>query len=282
MLFPPGHHHSPIPSFDDMAMIDSVDPSIVPCGIELHALDQFELLKQLSTHYHDCSFPHDKTAGYRYYYQNGFFSYSDAVLLHCLIGYFRPQRAVEIGCGFSSAALLDINERIAGGRIQCTFVDPDSDRLFSLLKPGDLQKHSFVTRPVQELPVSTFQNLAPNDILFVDSSHVLKTGSDVNFILFEILPRLNKGVLIHFQDVFYPFEYPKEWAVEGRAWNELYAVRAFLSFNTAFQILLFNTYLTYVHRRWFAENMPLCLRNTGSSFWIRKTEPPDRCVTEHP
>ncbi|MBF0510802.1 MAG: class I SAM-dependent methyltransferase, partial [Candidatus Omnitrophica bacterium] len=121
-----------------------------------------------------------------------------------------------------------------------------------------------------DVDVSFFDELGENDILFVDSSHVSKTGSDVNHILFNILPKLNKGVLIHFHDIFYPFEYPKPWVLEGRCWNEDYLLRAFLSYNNSFEIVVFNTFLEHFHEDWFKENMPLCLKNKGGSIWLRK------------
>lgn len=115
-----------------------------------------------------------------------------------------------------------------------------------------------------------FDILKENDILFVDSTHVSKVGSDVNYLLFEILPRLNKGVYIHFHDIFYPFEYPKEWIYDGKAWNEDYILRAFLQYNDSFKIFFFNTFLESFFREKFTLEMPLCLKNTGGSLWIKK------------
>jgi hypothetical protein len=118
-----------------------------------------------------------------------------------------------------------------------------------------------------------FDQLNENDILFIDSTHVSKTNSDVNKILFEILPRLKRGVLIHFHDIFYPFEYPKEWVLQwnGFGWNEDYILKAFLMYNNQFKIVMFNTFLEHFHKEWFKENMPLCLENEGGSIWLQKT-----------
>jgi len=113
--------------------------------------------------------------------------------------------------------------------------------------------------------------LKEDDILFIDSSHVSKIGSDLNYIFFEILPHLNSGVLIHFHDIFYPFEYPKKWILErNMVFNENYILRAFLEYNSAFNILIFNDFLQYYYKDWFSENMPLCLKNQGQSIWLRK------------
>jgi len=123
---------------------------------------------------------------------------------------------------------------------------------------------------LQDVDASEFEALRANDILFIDSTHVSKINSDVNRIFFEILPRLSPGVHIHFHDISYPFEYPKEWVYEGRAWNEAYMLRTFLQYNTAFRIVLMNTFMERYHESFFQERMPLCLKNIGGSIWIRK------------
>ena len=121
--------------------------------------------------------------------------------------------------------------------IQCTFIEPHPKLLKSLLKQGDLERIEIVPRPLQDVDLELFESLRANDILFIDSTHVAKIGSDVNRIFFEILPALATGVYVHFHDIFYPFEYPREWIYEGRAWNEAYMLRAFLMYNAASGVL---------------------------------------------
>jgi hypothetical protein len=151
-----------------------------------------------------------------------------------------------------------------------TFIDPDTSTLDALLRPGDRERATIVRAKLQDVPLTTFDSLEANDILFIDSTHVSKTGSDVNRIVFDILPRLAPGVHVHFHDVFYPFEYPKEWVYEGRAWNEDYILRAFLEFNDAFEIVLFGTWLARFHRELLGELMPLTLENPGGSLWLTR------------
>jgi hypothetical protein len=91
--------------------------------------------------------------------------------------------------------------------------------------------------------------------------------------VFEILPMLAPGVLIHFHDIFWPFEYPPAWIEEGRAWNEAYVLRAFLQYNSEFEILLFADYLHRVYGDWFERHMPLYRKNTGGNIWLRKVAP---------
>ena len=118
------------------------------------------------------------------------------------------------------------------------------------------------------MDLSVFDALSANDILFVDSTHVSKTGSDVNHLFFEILPRLASGVLVHLHDIFFPFEYPQDWVLGGRSWNEIYMLRAFLQYNNAFRIVFMNTFLEHFHESRFADRMPLCLKNRGGSIWL--------------
>jgi hypothetical protein len=121
------------------------------------------------------------------------------------------------------------------------------------------------------VPVETFSGLGPGDILFIDSSHVSKYESDVNYLIFKVFPALKSGVIVHIHDIFYPFEYPMQWLLEGRAWNEAYLVRAFLQSNAKWEIFLFADFAGKKFREYLAEHMPLCLKNTGGSLWIRKT-----------
>jgi hypothetical protein len=132
-----------------------------------------------------------------------------------------------------------------------------------------MQSITLIEKKVQDLNLEIFEKLNCGDFLFVDSSHVVKTGSDVNYILFEILPRLKSGVLIHFHDIFYPFEYPKDWVFNGWNWNEDYFLRAFLMYNTEFEIKLFSHYL-HKHYSDVFKNMPLCYNNYGGNLWIMK------------
>jgi predicted O-methyltransferase YrrM len=208
----------------------------------------------------------------RYYFNNDIYTYSDGIFLYSTIRKFQPKKIIEVGSGFSSALMMDTNDLFFNSSIELIFVEPYPDRLLSLFKAADHKKYTVIKKPVQDVPITLFEQLNENDILFIDSTHVSKTGSDVNFILFEILPILNKGVLIHFHDIFYPFEYPKEWVLnrKGFGWNEDYILRAFLSYNKSFEILAFNTFLEHYYEDWFQQEMPLCLINKGGSIWLRK------------
>jgi hypothetical protein len=167
--------------------------------------------------------------------------------------------------------MLDTDERFFQKEIQFTFVEPFPKRLLSIVRAGDLERCTVIRDKLQNVPLSIFQALKPNDVFFVDSSHVAKIGSDVNYILFEILPALKPGVVVHFHDVLWPFEYPLNWVVKGRAWNEAYMLRAFLEYNSKFEIILLNCFVGRLFTDFMKVNMPIFLRDTGGSLWIRKT-----------
>ena len=228
------------------------------------------LLREFATYYKDLPFSEKRQQGFRYFFENPSYSYSDAIFLYCMMRHARPKRVIEIGAGYSSCVILDTNERFFANSIDCIFVEPYPELLLSLLKEGDRDRIKIYSEKAQDVDVDMFRALSANDILFVDSTHVSKTGSDVNRIAFEILPVLPSGAYVHFHDIFYPFEYPKEWVYEGRAWNENYLLRAFLQYNSAFEIMRFNTFLEQCHEEFFHRHMPLCLRNRGGSIWLRK------------
>ncbi len=152
--------------------------------------------------------------------------------------HYQPKRVVEVGAGYSTAVMLDVSERYLADPPAIVCIDPEPGRLRSVLR-GDEAGLTIHETIVQDLPVELFTTLEANDILFIDSSHVLKLGSDVSLLFLEVLPRLRPGVVVHIHDIATSFEYPLEWYEEGRAWNEAPALRAFLAFNQAYEITLF-------------------------------------------
>jgi predicted O-methyltransferase YrrM len=268
----PGHFYSPIPSLDEIrsreAEIFATPPPSLP-GIDLRAEQQVALIRNLAGFYNELPFPRQQSPEARYWFENWAYSYSDAIFLYSMLRHLQPRRVIEVGSGFSSAAMLDTADRWLPDTA-FTFIDPDTATLDALLRPADRARVTVMRARLQDVPLTTFDALAANDILFIDSTHVSKTGSDVNRILFDILPRLAPGVHIHFHDVFYPFEYPKEWVYEGRAWNEDYILRAFLEFNDSFEIVLFGTWLARFHRELLDELMPMTRENPGGSLWLAR------------
>lgn len=271
--YPAGHYHSPIISVDDIRKREveiwnqTETDGIV--GIDLQTEKQLQLLRSFRKYYDEIPFSSVKENNTRYQFENRFYSYSDGIILYSMIRHFQPKRIIEIGSGFSSSVMLDTNELFFDNQIDLTFIEPYPERLYELINKKDKKSVTIIQSEVQLISLTDFEKLKAGDILFVDSTHIVKTGSDVNYILFEILPRLQSGVLIHFHDVFYPFEYPKDWVLSGRNWNEDYFLKAFLMYNDKFQIKLFSEYLHTHHKDAF-KDMPLCYKNRGGNIWIEK------------
>lgn len=270
--FPPGHFYSPIPSMDEVRLNEEKIFNVARqiSGIDLFERDQLELIKQFVPYYDQLIFTPVKTAGIRYHYDNPNYSYTDAIFLHCMIRHLNPKKIIEIGSGYSSCVMLDTNEFYLDNKISCTFIEPYPELLLSLLKEDDHDRSEIIQSKPQDIEIEKFSSLSEGDILFIDSTHVSKVGSDVNYIFFEILPFLKKGVYIHFHDIFYPFEYPKKLIYKGLAWNEDYILRAFLEYNNSYKVVLFSDFIATFYRDILEQYMPLCLKNTGCNIWLRK------------
>ena len=270
---PAGHFYSPLADMREVRAQQRVlfDRSATECpGVHVRAEHQLGVLDEMARFYDEVPFADTAVNGCRYYYQNTFFSPGDAIVLYATLRRLRPKRVVEVGSGFSSAVMLDTNDRFLQREINFTFIDPYPNRLLRLLSDEDRRRHKIITTSVQQVPPEEFAALAAGDILFIDSSHVVKIGSDVRHLFWEVLPRLPAGVIIHFHDVFWPFEYPEQWVLTGTGWNEAYFVRTFLQFNSAFQIEYFNSYVATVHEQALRARMPQCLPRSGGSLWLKK------------
>jgi hypothetical protein len=114
--------------------------------------------------------------------------------------------------------------------------------------------------------------LGADDILFIDSSHVLRIGSDVQYLFLEVLPRLAPGVLVHIHDIFMPAEYPREWVLtHGYFWTEQYLLQAFLTFNTSWEVIWAGSFMQLNHRESLACAFPQAVLDAmPGSFWIRR------------
>lgn len=269
---PPGHVLSPIHSAEEVRAREELlyaIPRLMP-GISLNEAGQLRLFDELLQYYPDLPFSAQQSTDRRYWFENPAYSYSDAILLYCMMRHLHPRKIVEVGSGYSSAAMLDTNELFFANSIDCIFIDPKPELVRSLIRADDFARIRIVEEQVQDIGLELFDELAENDILFVDSSHVSKVGSDVNHLFFNVLPRLQSGVFVHFHDIFYPFEYPLDWVYEGRAWNEVYVLRAFLQYNQEFEIQLFNTFIDWFHKEKYFADMPLVQKNTGGSIWLKK------------
>ena len=270
--FPAGHYYSPIPARDEvLTYIESRRTENIELpDVELKKESQFRLLNDYVQFYEELPFPEKQKPEYRYYYDNDWYSYSDAIFLYSFLRKHTPKRIIEIGSGFSSAVMLDTVGEFFSYHPEITFIEPHPDRLKSLLRSDDEDYVTIIDKKVQEVPVELFLSLEAGDFLFIDSSHVVKCGSDLQLLMFGILPLLPSGIFVHFHDVFYPFDYPSEWLKEGRYWNENYFLRAFLSYNSEWSVYFFNTYAAFEFDGFIQDKMPLCVRNPGGSLYIKR------------
>ncbi len=273
--YPPGHFYSPVVDVNDAHVIQAVRGRLAsqpPKDVGIDADRMKALLKRLAVLHETFPFSRHHDDSYRYYYDNPFFGCHDGSVLFSMLLEFRPQRIVEIGCGFSSALMLDTIDHVFDGSVDLTLIDPQLDVVASLFEPHGALRARRLPQRVQEVPLELFDDLAANDFLFIDSSHVCKTASDVNYYLFDILPRLKPGVLIHIHDILYCFEYLEDWVLrEKRSWNEAYALRAFLQYNNSFEVLYWNNYVFHQLGSELGKLMPLCMENEGGSLWLRRT-----------
>lgn len=273
--FDAGHYYSPVVDPEALkAGGFSVDRDVDPAALAALSIDPARMLAfwdEALPAMQAADFPAHHAPPRRYYAVNDVYSWGDALVLAGMMSVHRPRKVIEIGSGFSSACMLDMADAM-GLPTEFTFVEPYADRLKSLLTKADRGRCTLHEVPVQATSPELYETLEVGDLLFIDSTHVSKTGSDVNFELFEILPRLKPGVIVHFHDIFYPFEYPDPWIFEARrSWNELYILRAFLMYNPAFAVLFFNDYFGRRHAEHARAGLPRFLENPGGGLWLRKT-----------
>lgn len=268
----PGHFYSPIVDVEQVReRFGQPQPNTAPEAIRLDAAAMSALWGELVPFLQDMQFPEDPDPACRYHFRNPAFGYGDGSILHAMLRRFRPKRLVEVGSGHSSACSIETIDRHLGGEVEVSFVEPYPALLLKLLGDERAARCTIHATGVQDAGPAVFTQLEAGDFLFIDSTHVMKTGSDVCHELFNVLPALQPGVFVHFHDIFWPFEYGPNWIVkENRSWNEIYGLRAFLMYNDAFEIVFFNDWFARHRRDLIAADHPAMLKNTGGSIWLRK------------
>jgi predicted O-methyltransferase YrrM len=274
-LFPDGHFYSPVVDPDSLIVeqIWPQRPEIL--GIDFDDASHLQILQQEFPRFIDAfdyveQAPSEDAALDRFYVQNSQFSWLDARALFVLLRAWRPRRIIEVGSGYSSLLMADVNQRFLDGACEVTCIEPyPRPFLFSNI-PGLSQ---VIEQKVEQVPLTLFEQLQPGDILFIDSSHVAKTGSDVNYLFFEVLPRLKPGVRVHIHDIFFPHDYPSDWVLgENRSWNEQYVLRALLMHSNAFKIIFGCSYAFYRFPEEVKRALDLASGNAyaGGSLWIER------------
>jgi hypothetical protein len=273
LLFPLGHFYSPI---IDPADLRPREAQIWARCDNLQAIDlnpgaQLQLLVDFKPHTESIDYPiMDPGDGRTYFYSNDQYPVLDAEFLHAALVHFRPKRMIEVGSGFSSLVTARVNRELLSREIEFSCIEP-YPRQFLIDGVDGISR--VICQKVEDVDLSFFDRLRCGDILFIDSSHVSKAGSDVNYLFFEVLPRLQRGVLVHVHDIFLPDEYPREWVLEqGRNWNEQYLVRAFLQFNDNFSVIWAAHFMATRHAAAVRATFPRFPRlGGGGSLWLRRT-----------
>lgn len=277
LCWPLDHFYSPVP--DNRALSREPARSRVwppvprpTLGIEWGGDEQVAFLRDQLATQEPIDLPAQPTGNrHDYHTANEMFSRLDAWMLQGMLRHFRPRRMVEVGCGWSSLLTARVNREYLGGELHFTCIEPYPPEF---LTDGVEGISELVMAPVQEAPLERFLSLGAGDVLFIDSSHTVKTGGDVPYLFEEVLPRLAHGVVIHIHDIALPRDYPEEWVLAGRAWNEQYLVRAFLAFNSAFRILLGVSWLNVNRPDVLAEvlpDYPQAYGDSGASLWVQRT-----------
>jgi predicted O-methyltransferase YrrM len=269
----PNHYYEPIPDTRRIPKSLWSQLSALP-GVDMRDQAQVALLASLSAFRNEyAAFPLDRTGNmHDYYVNNRRFESVDGEVLYSLIRQLQPKRLVEVGSGASTllSAKAVLRNSAEGHLCDFTSIDP---------YPPDELRHNLtglsrlVVKPVQGVPLDVFTALEGGDVLFIDSSHVVRIGGDVLFEFLEVFPRLRKGVLIHIHDIFLPSEYPEKWVFkEKRFWSEQYLLQAFLSFNDAFEVVWASSYMHLRHPEMLEEAFPSYRRDRRwpGSFWMRK------------
>ncbi len=288
----PSHFYFPVPILKSFRDKDWRAPR--PCAkLDFRLEEQIERLRdELLPFAGEWTFPEtDKGDEHRFHFNNGFFEHVDAEVAYSLVRQRKPERVIEIGSGNTTlvlAAALEKN-RNEGFKSELISIEPYPAAFLKSGVPGLTQ---LIEKPVQQVPLDLFRTLGPQDILFIDSSHVVSMDSDVLYECLRILPELAPGVLVHFHDIFTPLDYPEKFVMKNLCfWGEQYLLEAFLAFNTAFHVVWSASAMQQFHpeilRRAFPawegsfERMPADLKGYAPtldgwnvwpcSFWIART-----------
>lgn len=255
----PVHFYSPIPDTRELTAADYSRVSAMP-GVDMDEAGQLRRLEGWAARYGAEYSPRPNTG----------LSLLDAFLLHVLVREQKPAHMIEVGSGESTKIALTALERnrAEGADFRFTAVEPyPAAHLRQIAVPG----FCLEVRRVQEIAP---ERLAEADLLFIDSSHVSRIGSDVNHLILEVLPRLKPGAVVHVHDILLPGEYWRDWIESGtKFWNESYLLHAFLLFNSAFEVLWASRHMALRQGEALQRLCPFFEpRHRITSFWLRRRE----------
>jgi Methyltransferase domain len=264
----PVYFSQPIP--DTRTLTESLwlnKPEMV--GIDWNEAGQLDLLQNVFPRFQDeyNAFPNEPTdCDYEFHLINRAFGATDALVSYCIVRHLRPALIVEVGAGYSTMLLAQAG--LKNGNARLISIEPYPEQAIAKGFPG---LTTLIPKAVQEVELEFFEQLNAGDVLFIDSTHVVKCGSDVNYLFLEVFPRLKPGVVIHIHDIFLPHEFPRDWMLnEHLFYTEQYLLQAFLTYNSEFEILFANTYMKLKHEREMRVVFPKTQWWGGGSFWMRR------------
>jgi Methyltransferase domain len=269
----PVHFYQPIPDTRELPASLWSSHSLMS-GVDMNEVFQMELLDTFQSAFrteYDC-IPGFSRDPLRFHFDQASFCAVDAEILYCMIRHFKPRQMIEIGSGMSTLLAAEALRKNETQGYCCSFtsIEPYPHEFLRRGVPGLTE---LLEAKVQFVPIERFCALEANDILFIDSSHVIKVGGDVLYEYLDIIPRLEPGVIVHCHDIFLPAEYPKRWVLENRRfWTEQYLLQAFLAFNNDFEVLMAGSFLHLYHaeklKAAFASYNPA--KVWPGSFWMRR------------
>lgn len=270
----PLHFYFPIPDVRDLARRDVWSGRSALAGIDWNEEGQLALIGELAVYGGEANWPEAPTGRPMEYHGSApTFGYTSAMLAHGMVRHFKPRRIVEVGCGWSSLVLLNAlagNDEEGHRWESFIGIDPFPPDWLKISDPRSRLERCMV----QDVDRALFSELKAGDILFIDSSHVLHAGSDVQLLYLDILPILAPGVVVHIHDIQLPWEYPREYAEKQRwFWNEQYLLQAFLAHNKSFEILAAGNWLCREKPEPLKTAFPHFDPNRHSltgSFWMRR------------
>lgn len=265
------HYYEPL--FETKGLSRPLEEDRILPGLDLNAGQQLDLLEKFSYADELVTFPMARESELSFYYGNESFGPGDAEYLYSLIRYSKPRRIMEIGSGNST--LMARNAIVANGVDDAAYacrhvcIEPYEA---TWLKELDID---LIRTPVERLDLAIFRELEAGDILFIDSSHMIRPQGDVLFEYLEVLPILKSGVFVHIHDIRTPKDYWPAWLRrEVRLWNEQYLVEAFLSFNDQYRIVGALNFLKYHYPQELSRACPVFGRQASScepgSLWIQR------------
>ncbi len=241
-------------------------------GIDFNVKEQLYLLSKFNFNIELLEFPIEKGKDIEFYYNNGAYESGDAEYLYNIVRHFKSNRIIEIGSGNSTLMVRNAiaKNKMESSNYNCNHICIEPFEIPWLKEIGV----ELIREKVESTDKSIFQKLTSNDILFIDSSHIIRPQGDVLFEYLELLPTLNSGVVIHVHDIFTPKDYLDDWVYKNHLlWNEQYLLEAFMTFNSEFKIIGALNYLSHNYQKEFAEKCPIFAKQQGrepGAFWMIK------------